>query len=448
MTVSCLPPSVRRAAAPLDVISRGLQVPLVQGGWTRHVDLDVAATTPCATGVWERVSEFLPLYSSVHRGAGLLSQAASAAYEDARATVHDFVGAPSDYTTVFTANTTSALNLLARALPRTTRCITFASEHHANLLAWPAERTLRLRIPPSPAAAVRDLETALRTTGRPALVCVTGASNVTGELWPVEDLVAVAHRAGARVVIDAAQLAAHRPIDLDALGADYLALSGHKLYAPFGAGALIGRRDWLDTAPPWLNGGGAVSVVGDREVEWRPAPARHEAGTPNLLGAVALAAACEQLASEGMRSVALHEDALYARLVTGLRGLPGVRLLEMWPGSPRISVASFTVDCVDGPLLAAALSAEHGISVRAGKFCAHPLVEHLLSAGGEVCGASPGDPLRVSLGAFNVLDDVERLLVALRQLIQHGPAGAYRRTDARWAPNPDPRPRLLGEAGR
>jgi selenocysteine lyase/cysteine desulfurase len=165
--------------------------------------------------------------------------------------------------------------------------------------------------------ALRDAVTARS----PALVAVTGASNVTGETLPIREVVAIAHGAGARVAVDAAQLAPHRRVDLAALGADYLALSGHKLYAPYGAGVLVGRRDWLDAAPAHLAGGGAVRAVavadGSTDTDWLPAPQRHEGGTPNLLGAVALAAACRALEPVIDTTLPAHERELAARLRNG-----------------------------------------------------------------------------------------------------------------------------------
>ncbi|MGZ6125920.1 MAG: aminotransferase class V-fold PLP-dependent enzyme, partial [Myxococcales bacterium] len=244
---------------------------------------------------------------------------------------------------------------------------------------------------------------------------------------------------GARVAVDAAQLAAHRRIDLAALGADWIALSAHKLHAPFGCGALVGRADWLDAAPPWLDGGGAVRDVSLEGVEWARGPARHEAGTPNLLGAAAFAAAGRALEETGWDAIEAHETALLHELLAGLHALPGVETLALWdPPAPRIGVVSFTVRGWEPALLAAGLSAEHGIGVRDGSFCAHPLLTALL-----------GDPrspdrrpsaLRASFGAANRREDVQRLLSALRDILTHGLRWRYLREGGRYLPDPDPRP--------
>jgi selenocysteine lyase/cysteine desulfurase len=270
-------------------------------------------------------------------------------------------------------------------------------------------------------------------------VAVTGASNVTGEALPLDEVVALAHAAGARVLVDGAQLVPHRRFSLAASGADYVAFSGHKAYAPFGSGALVGRRDWLDAAPAYLAGGGAVQQVAVGETSWAPAPHRHEGGSPNVLGAVALAAACDALAALHPDDLAAHERALRARLVEGLTALPGVRVLRIWADSAEpTGVVSFTVAGADPGLVAAFLSAEHGIGVRDGRFCAHPLLARL---------GVPGGALRASVGVGSTLADVDRLLGALAAFLAAGPQVAYALRDGRWQPADDPRP-LPGAAAR
>jgi selenocysteine lyase/cysteine desulfurase len=242
---------------------------------------------------------------------------------------------------------------------------------------------------------------------------VTGASNVTGEIWPLADLADVAHQHGARIVVDAAQLAPHRPVEMGALGLDYVALSGHKLYAPFGSGALIGRSDWLRAAPPYLPGGGAASHVGDDGiVEWADGPARHEGGTPNLIGAVALAAACDAITAIGWPALRDHELRLRRALLDGLAAVPGLRVLRLWDDDvPRVGIASFTVAGQDPARIAGVLAERYGIGVRHGKFCAHPLVRRL---------ASGGDAVRASFGLGTTAGHVSRLTAALAEIC--GPA--------------------------
>jgi len=317
--------------------------------------------------------------------------------------VAEFLGARAGDEVIFTRNTTDALNLLARALPAGTTTVVFDGEHHANLLPWPSVR--RLPAPAGPDAAVETLAAALAGLSGPVLVAVTGASNVTGEIWPVRRLADVAHAYGARVVVDAAQLAPHVPIDLHELGADYLALSGHKLYAPFGSGVLAGRRDWLDAAEPYLRGGGASAAVGDEpgDVVWSTGPARHEGGTPNLLGAVSLGAVCAALLRADRVALYEHEQSL-------LSGLEGVTLFG--GRAPRVGIVSFAVP--DPAAVADRLSRDYGIGVRAGQFCAHPLVRRL--TGGATGDCASTGLLRASFGLGSTATDVERLVTALTEL--------------------------------
>ncbi|TDV46283.1 aminotransferase class V-fold PLP-dependent enzyme [Actinophytocola oryzae] len=416
--------AVEVTASVPSVAGSRLTVPLVDGRTVQYANLDHAASAPCLDAVQDAVNELLPWYASVHRGAGYASQVSTRVYERAREVVREFVNARRTEEVIFTRNTTDALNLLARALPRFTSVIVFDTDHHAAMLPWRGPNVFRV----TPTDSVeRDLDEALgQTPTGPRLVVVTGAANVTGELWPVARLSAVARRHGARIVLDAAQLAPHRPVDMRALDVDYVVLSGHKLYAPFGAGALVGRADWLRAAHPYLAGGGATRQVTEHGVSWHYGPERHEAGTPNVVGAHALAVACETLGKH-WDAVAAHEEALLDRLRTGLAAIPGVRQLSIFgDDSPRVGVVSFTVEGQDPGLVAAYLSAEHGIGVRDGLFCAHIATARL--AGGRA--------LRASLGLGSTAEHVDRLLTALRQ----GPAEEYELVDGRFAPVEDSRP--------
>jgi selenocysteine lyase/cysteine desulfurase len=383
--------------SPLDVV-----------GVDGFVHLDYAATAPCVRAAADAVSGLLPYYGSVHRGTGLRSQTSTLEYERARDVVAAFLGTRPSDEVVFTRNTTDALNLLARAVPAGTRTVVFESEHHATLLPW--ADPVRLPAPASADEAVAAADAALRVLRGPRLLAVTGASNVTGEILPIRRLADLAHRHGARIVVDAAQLAPHVPVSLADLDADYLALSGHKLYAPFGAGVLAGRSDWLDAAAPYLAGGGASASVGAGEVRWALGPARHEGGTPNLLGAVALAAVCTALAD----GYDFEEQELLAHLRAGLRTVPGAVEVSLFgPGSPRVGIVSLALPGHDPARVAERLAAEHGVGVRAGQFCAHPLVRHLTGrVGVAACGETPG-LLRASFGLGTTTDHLDRFVTGL-----------------------------------
>lgn len=432
-------------------------VPVLGGAWVPHVNLDHAASTPAMLAVRDAVDRFLPWYSSVHRGAGYKAQVSTAAYEDARHAVGSFVGARPDDAVVFTRNTTDALNLLASCLTPpgpTVEVITFDTDHHANLLPWRRGRVRHLSTPRTPAGVLDALAEALGDDGRLRLVSIPAASNVTGEVWPVADIAALCHRRGARLCVDAAQLAAHGPIDMAAWDVDYLALSGHKLYAPYGSGALIGRPDWLAEGEPYLRGGGAVRFVTADGVAWADLPDRQEAGSPNVVGAVAMAAACRALQDIGLDHVAEHEVALLGRLEGALAGVRGVTTYRLWPEHPsRIGLVTFNVEGLHHGLVAAALAAEYGISVRDGCFCAHPLMLRLLDVDDAEaerfrraisCGEAAQLPgaVRASLGVDSTTDDVDRLAAALRALATDGPRWTYRWSDEDegWSPDPDDRP--------
>ncbi|MCL2585636.1 MAG: aminotransferase class V-fold PLP-dependent enzyme [Streptosporangiales bacterium] len=434
-------PPVSAASEPLaETVGAGTEVPLVQGGRVRYANLDYAASAPALRPAADRVAEILPLYASVHRGAGYASAVCTSAYENARAVIAGFTGAREDDAVVFTRHTTDALNLLASAVPGLVMHLD--AEHHANLLPWQVRRGHVVAARPTAGATLDAVRAALDREPA-ALLSVSGASNVTGECLPLAELAEIAHSRGTRLAVDGAQLVPHRRVDLAAAGIDYLAFSGHKLYAPYGAGVLIGRRDWLDAAPPYLAGGGAVREVALDQVSWACAPARHEGGTPNVVGAVALAAACRHIERLPAGAVTAHETALLRRLDAGLRSVDGVRVLRIWPGddAERIGVFSFVVSGFPSRLVAQYLSAEHGIGVRDGKFCAHPLLARL---------SPEGNAVRASIGLGSRADDVDRLVAALRVLRSSGPAWTYSGPEDSYCPLPDPRPLpswLEGSAG-
>ncbi|TCN51160.1 selenocysteine lyase/cysteine desulfurase [Rhodococcus sp. SMB37] len=421
-TTTCIAPFAR-------VSGCDVQVPLVQGGTCTYANFDYAASAPALASVTDRISKLLPFYASVHRGAGYASRISTTSYEDSRESVSRFVGADEDQVVVFTRNTTDSINLLAGAVPG--EVVVLDIEHHANLLPWKNTRVVE--------AADSVSETVWRIAvelerAPAALLAITGASNVTGEVLPIAELADLAHACGARIFVDGAQLVPHRRVDLAELGVDYLAFSGHKLYAPFGAGVLVGRRDWLDEAEPYLAGGGAVREVALDHTEWACAPARHEAGSPNVLGVAAIAAACDTLASHDAEAAARHEELLCAQLVDGLRDIYGVEILRLWDDSTDcVGIVTFGIDGYEPGEIAAYLSAEHGIGVRDGRFCAHPLLSRV---------GLPGGAVRASLGLGSSSADVDRLLAALRQLVADGPSWSYANADGAWSPSPETRPGL------
>ena len=425
------------AALDVELVGDGLEVPCVDGTARPYLSLDAAASTSALPAVSRRVTEFLPWYSSVHRGAGYKSQLSTAAYEDARDAILRFAGREGrDDVAIICRNTTEAINHLAYRMNLEPDDVvaTTVVEHHANLLPW--RRTASLRFVECgadgtfDADAVRD---ALDAQPRPKLLAVTGASNITGWLPPLGDIIRDAHQRDIPVLVDAAQLAPHRPLPADA---DFVAFSGHKMYAPFGAGALVGPRSRFTHGDPFLAGGGAVDLVDLDEVVWTAPPDREEAGSPNVIGAVALAAAIGELERIGWPAIEAHDRALSRRLHAGLRAISGVRVLGPGLGHDLLPVATFVVDGLSHALVAARLSAEFAIGVRHGCFCAHPYLIRLLGLGPDDLErfraaarhhdrrSLPG-AVRASASLSTGTRDLDRFLTALQAVVTSDPPVPY-----------------------
>lgn len=420
------------AGPPLPLVGDEAETTCADGTVRRLCSFDSAASTAPLPAVLARVEEFLPSYSSVHRGASHKSRASTAAYEAARDATLAFAGRErSDDVVVFCRNTTEALNLLAfrlRLSPDDT-VVTTVVEHHANLLPW--RRYARCRYVECERDGTFGLDAvvaALDATPRPRLVSVTGGSNVTGFLPPIEEIAAAAHARAIPVVVDGAQLAPHRPLPTSV---DFVAFSGHKLYAPFGTGALLGPRSAFAEGEPFLVGGGAVTYVDLDEAWWTSPPEREEAGSPNVVGAVALHAAIDQLAAVGWPSLVAHDLEIARALRAGLSAVDGVRLLGPPLQTETLPVVTFEVAGVHHSLVAARLAHEAAIAVRHGGFCAHPYTARLLGLGPEEMAAHreavrrgdrrkiPG-AVRASGGINTTLDDVERLCTAVAAVAAGG----------------------------
>jgi selenocysteine lyase/cysteine desulfurase len=411
------------------LVGDGLSVPCADGRDRPYLSLDTAASTGALEAVARRVDEFLPWYSSVHRGAGYKSRLATRAYEEARQAALSFAGRPvdGDDVAVICRNTTEAINHLAYRLElaREDVVVTTVVEHHANLLPWARYCQRRfVECGVDGTFEVAAVEEALSASPAPRLLAFTGASNVSGWVPPVDELIDAAHERGVPVLVDAAQLAPHRPLPKTP---DYLAWSGHKMYAPFGAGVLIGPRAAFSSGDPFLAGGGAVELVDLDEVIWTDPPEREEAGSPNVIGAVALHEAMDRLTEIGFGAIGAHDDELAQRLRRGLSGIAGVRLLGPPLGADTLPVATFTLEGTHHALVAARLSAEYGIGVRHGCFCAHPYLIRLLGLNQrEVAeyreavraGEHRGMPgaVRASAGIGTSLEDVDRLLSAVAEI--------------------------------
>ena len=420
------------------------RVPLLDGALAPYINLDNAASTPSLKQVLDAVNQFMPYYSSVHRGTGFKSRLSTAAYDQSREIIGRFVGAnPETNTVIFGKNSTEALNKLSFRFPfkENEVVITTQMEHHSNDLPWRAHANcVHVRALADGRLDEAHFDQMLEEyAGRVGLVAVTGASNVSGFLQPIHRLARKAHAAGAMILVDTAQMAPHRRVDMrpddDPEHLDFVVLSAHKMYAPYGTGALVGPKAiFMQSAPDYV-GGGTVDVVTLDEVHWAGLPDRDEAGSPNVVGAVAMAAAVQVLMEVGMETIAAHEEELIAYALEHLAEVPGVKIYgETDPSNAyqKVGVIPFNLEGVSHFKLAAILGYEGGIGVRSGCFCAHPYVVHLLQLD-EGTAATWRDQLlagdksempgmvRASFGCYNNKADVDRLV----EMLQRVAAGDY-----------------------
>jgi len=373
--------------------------------------LDNAATTQKPRSVLDAERDFyLRSCANVHRAIHAIGEEATARYEKARSTVARFIGAlPREV--VFTRGTTESINLVARTygekLHEGDEIVLSVMEHHANIVPWQQlaqRRGVVLKFIPVTDSGELDLDE-YRKLLRPRtrLVAVTMASNVLGTINPVEEIVALARSAkadGIPVLLDAAQAAPSMPLDVRALGADFVAFSGHKMYGPFGIGALWGTEQMLDAIPPFMGGGDMISEVRLEGFSVNELPYKFEAGTPPIAQAIGLEAAAEWLSSINVQELGAYESALAAHFLHGLERIPGIRVLGQ--GARRAGIVAFTLEGAHAHDVAAFLDSYH-VAVRAGHHCAHPLAHRF----GITSSA------RASFGAYTTLDDIEVTLEAL-----------------------------------
>ncbi len=426
-----------------------IQVPLLNKKTSPYINFDNAASTPSFKTVQDSVNEFLMYYSSVHRGTGFKSQLSTHAYEQARRVVLKFFDAdPNEHVCIFCKNTTEAINRLSRRFPFTSqRNIVLVSgmEHHSNDLPWrAAAETIHVGLKAPGQLDEDDFDEKLAQYGeRLALVTITGASNVTGFLNPIHRLAAKTHAAGAQIFVDCAQMAPHRKVNmrpiLDPTHLDFIAISAHKMYAPFGSGALIGRREVFAQGEPDLRGGGAVEIVTLDDVVWSAPPERDEAGSPNTVGAIALAASLRQLEKIGMQAVADHETTLTAYALQKLSSIPIIQIYgdtDPRHAGERLGVIPLQLKGTSHFLAASILGHEFGIGVRSGCFCAHPYILHLLGLSKQEAQEvrermQAGDRadmpglIRASFGIYNTVDEIDAFVEALTCIAHRKYQGQY-----------------------
>jgi cysteine desulfurase/selenocysteine lyase len=438
------------------VVGLNEEVTLLDGTRTKYINFDNAASTPTLLPVMEKVDEFCKWYSNVHRGTGFKSQLSSWVFEEARNIIGRFVGADDSSTVIFCKNTTEAINKLAwrfqcpiaNAMDKELEkpvIITSVMEHHSNELPWrKSGKVVHVNINHDGTVNSSDLYNKLNQyAGKVCLVAISGASNVTGYINPVHEYARRAHEVGAQIAVDAAQLAPHRPINVkpkqDPEHIDYLAFSAHKMYAPYGIGVLVADRSVFEHGDPGYVGGGTVDIVDLESAYWKDLPEREEAGTPDIIGVVALAKVIRLIEDVGFESIIQHETELTTHALERLSAMPDVIIYgdkDPKNARQRLGVISLNIKSMDHALVSAILSYEGGIGVRNGCFCAHPYVKYLLGiapAEAKVVeqrilardrSAIPGT-FRISFGLYNTKEEIDYFCTVLNMIVKKEYRGKY-----------------------
>jgi len=412
--------SQMRAVAPVqttafDVEAIRAQFPVlrqqVHGRPLVYLDNGASVQKPQAV-IDAEVACYSEYYANIHRGVHLLSQRSTAAFEAVRGKVARLLNAASEKEVVFTRGTTESINLVAYSFlrPRLSRgdqVLVTAMEHHSNIVPWQLAceaSGAELRVLPvsdSGEISLDELEACLGPRTR--LLAMIHVSNVLGTVNPVAEAVRIAHARDVPVLVDAAQSVPHMRLDVQALGCDFLAFSGHKLYGPTGTGVLWGRQALLADMPPWQGGGDMIRSVSFERTTYADPPARFEAGTPNIAGVIGLGAAIDWFLAHGPEVIAAHEQRLLMRAVAALSEVPGLRIIGA--ASERAGAVSFVMDCAHPHDIGTILDG-YGIAVRTGHHCAEPLMRRF------------GVPAtaRASFAAYNTEDEIDQLVEGLHKV--------------------------------
>ncbi|MEJ6952337.1 aminotransferase class V-fold PLP-dependent enzyme [Natronospora cellulosivora (SeqCode)] len=418
-----------------DVLGVDTMVPLINNKISKYINFDNAATTPPLKVVMEALNEFAPWYSSIHRGKGYKSLLSSKLYEEAREIVANFVNADlKKNTIIFLKNTTEAINKIAYRYCQSEKkqnCVILSTdmEHHSNDLPWRDKYTIDyINIDNRGLLSLEDLESKLiKYKEKTRLVTVSGASNVTGYINPLHKIAGLCHQYGAKLLVDGAQLVPHEVVRMkrknENENIDFLVFSAHKMYAPFGIGVLIGPKEFFNKGEPEDKGGGTVKVVTHKEVYWDNPPYKDEAGTPNIMGVVALTAAIKKLQELGMRKISTYEEELTMYTLAQLKNIPEIDLYN-YKSAKKVAIIPFNIKGLSHEKVAKILAEEYGIGIRNGCFCAQPYIQKLLKVSENDIikhiknpqGEHPG-LLRISLGMYNEKEEVDYLLKSLNDII-------------------------------
>ena len=409
------------------------KVPLISGKTVTAINFDNAATTPPFKSVMEDIIDFAPWYSSIHRGEGYKSQLTTRLYEDSRNIVSKFVSADFNNTVIYVKNSTEAFNKLSNLLydPYEKNVILSTDmEHHSNDLPWRDKFIIDyISLDVAGRLSLEDLEAKLnKYNNYVKLVTITGASNITGYKNPIYDAAKLVHKFGSKLLVDGAQLIPHAPFIMNSktseCNIDFLIFSAHKMYAPFGTGVLIGPKNILDQCDPDLVGGGTVDIVTHDFIKWNESPQRHEAGSPNVIGSIALVSAIKSLNKIGMDNVEHIEKKLTTYAIQQIKNIPNLKIYcDTSKETNRVSIIPFNIEGINHAVVAKILSYEWGISVRSGCFCAHPYLVKLLNISSEFVSNRITNPdlyhpgmVRISFGLYNTYSEIDILAYALNKI--------------------------------
>ncbi|MFL0194731.1 aminotransferase class V-fold PLP-dependent enzyme [Clostridium sp. WILCCON 0269] len=413
------------------------KIPLQNGKLVTAINFDNAATTPPFNYVLKKINDFSPYYSSIHRGTGFKSKLSSETYEMSRNIICDFVHCDSkENAVIYVKNTTEAINKLAyifNYLYKDPVILTTRMEHHSNDLPWRHKFKVNyVELDELGKLNLSDLEYKLKKyNGKIKLVCVTAASNVTGYKNPIHEIAKITHSFGAQILVDGAQIVPHCPIYMKGPSKeesiDYLAFSAHKMYAPFGTGVLIGPKKTFHNVSPEYSGGGTIRLVTDDYILWADPPEKNEAGTPNVLGVVALTAAIKILNKLGMNTIDKREMQIYNYALSKMLRLPDIIFYgDTKPNCSKVAILPFNIKGIHHETTAKLLSDLGGISVRSGCFCAQPYVQRLLKISPDEINYfkyhyndfRPGI-VRLSFGLYNTYNEVNILINILEEIIKN-----------------------------
>lgn len=409
-------------------------VKLSNGNVAMPIGFDNGATTPSLKSSYRELCRGLETYGAVARGTGQKSEITTQKYENSRKIILDFFNIKNDssYTVVFGKTTTECMNLLSKVLikNKNDKILTTRMEHHANDLPWRYSATVEyIEVDKMGRVCIDSIEHKLKK-GKGAIkyLTITGASNVTGYINPIHEIARLCHKYNAKIIVDAAQLVAHKQINMKGERPgeeiDFLVFSSHKTYAPYGTGVIVGLKDDLSNSTPFLKGGACVKAVTDSHVIWSEPPALHEAGSPNSLGAMATGRALQELKEIGFDNIYEHEMMLKEFIINEMKKIDRVILYgDNENIDDRLGIIAFNIDGEDYKKMGKRYADEMAIALRTGKFCSHPYVNRLMdvsdqTAYNNACNNKPTNGMiRASLGLYNTMEEARAFIAYTKYLI-------------------------------